>query len=907
MRSILTRRVYRDLKKHLFRYLALFFLIVLGMYLVISMAGGADMVERTVYDSADKNKVEDGEFSLFVPLSDKSVKELEKKGVTLEEQFYMDCTLSDSSVLRLFVNREKINRIELEEGRQAEADKEIVLEKKYAQDHKIGVGDFVVIGTYTFEVVGIGSTPDYDCVLKSLADATAQSEIFGTAFVTKDQYKKMLEQGNVAESEAYVYSYLESSRYKSADIKKYLKDLKVESSEIDNEFFQDAYENKMGNLESGLSELKDGSQSLAEGLEALTENNSALQNGTQESLDNVLERLEVLLQQNGVQQKVTEENYKEIIEQTLTNGVGYEQKRMLREYETQITKLQKYRDAIVEYTDGTEDAAEGAQELKRGIKKFTNELEEKLEEAGYGKISNLLMFVKKEDNARIYASVNDILIMKYAGLAAGILILMLFTYIISVFVIHNIEAESSIIGTLYAMGMRKNEIVVHYLILPTVISFIAGLIGTALGFSPIGAGAMGAENSAYYSIPELKMYYSIYLLLYGVVLPPVVALVVNFFAINKKLSATALSMMRKEKKENKAGNIPIKSKDFIKRFQIRLFFRELRAGITLILGMFMAILILTLGVDCYTCCSNMRIDNENDVKFEYMYTYKYPTQEAPDDGEACYAETLKREIYGYDFDVIVLGIDEDNPYFAYDLPKEKNSIAVSNSTAAKYNLKMNDEFVLRDENGEKKYVFTVDQIVDYSVGLYVFMDIDNMRELFGQDENYYNVVLSEKELDIETGRLYTTLKKGDILKSADVFITIMQDTIYIMIGVAIIIFIIVMYLMLNVIIEKSTQSIAMFKILGYRDNEVKKLYLNGNFLIVAVGAVVCIALCKVIVDAIYPVCFVTNVACGMNYTYKWYIYILMYAGVILSYFLTNLFLVRKLKKISLNDILKNRE
>ena len=38
------------------------------------------------------------------------------------------------------------------------------------------------------------------------------------------------------------------------------------------------------------------------------------------------------------------------------------------------------------------------------------------------------------------------------------------------------------------------------------------------------------------------------------------------------------------------------------------------------------------------------------------------------------------------------------------------------------------------------YAFTVKGICDYASGLAVFMDIVSMRELFGQEENYYNML-----------------------------------------------------------------------------------------------------------------------------------------------------------------------
>ena len=52
-------------------------------------------------------------------------------------------------------------------------------------------------------------------------------------------------------------------------------------------------------------------------------------------------------------------------------------------------------------------------------------------------------------------------------------------------------------------------------------------------------------------------------------------------------------------------------------------------------------------------------------------------------------------------------------------------------------------------------------------------------------------------------------------------------------GGSLLIFFIVMYLMIKIMIDCSAFSIAMVKIFGYRKREIKKLYISGNFYVVA--------------------------------------------------------------------------
>lgn len=73
-----------------------------------------------------------------------------------------------NSILRVYQNRKNINLITLTEGKTAEEEEELVLERRYAQEHKLGIGDKIQIENETFSIVGIGCVPDYEAPYKGL-------------------------------------------------------------------------------------------------------------------------------------------------------------------------------------------------------------------------------------------------------------------------------------------------------------------------------------------------------------------------------------------------------------------------------------------------------------------------------------------------------------------------------------------------------------------------------------------------------------------------------------------------------------------------------------------------------------------------------------------------------------------
>ena len=96
------------------------------------------------------------------------------------------------------------------------------------------------------------------------------------------------------------------------------------------------------------------------------------------------------------------------------------------------------------------------------------------------------------------------------------------------------------------------------------------------------------------------------------------------------------------------------------------------------------------------------------------------------------------------------------------------------------------------------------------------------------------------------------------------------------------------------------------KIFGYRPKEIRKLYLNGNFYTVALGAAICLPLSKWLMDAMYPM-MVANIACGINLTFEWQMYAGIYGGILVLYFIINWLLMGHLKKMIPAEVLKNRE
>lgn len=905
MNRVLSKRFLRELREKLFRYIALGLLVAAGMTLVVSLAAAADTIIIGSNNKAEENKLEDGQFSVFVPFTEEQEKMLSDTGITLERIFSIDIKASDSSVLRVMKNRTGIDLIAVREGRTAEKMGEVLLEQRYCEENGINVGDTVEIGGIKLTVCGTGSVPDYDTPIANMYDSAAESKSFGLAFVTAEQYDGFY---NISgrNPENLCYAYRLNGRLTHDELKKKIRDIDFDYAAYNDVFFKEMLADTVGKrdeLLKGLKELDDGAGELKKGILELTENNGDVTSGIDEIFSGYLMMAEDTLSGAGVPVKLSEDNYADILDEYIElTGEG-----QLIELKAALDGINEYRNGINEYVNGASECAEGTSEVADGVSKLHNEAIEVIEEYIKVDVDNLTSFVKREDNPRILTAANDMVLYKQTALIAGVFIMILFTYVISVFVIHQVRKESSIIGALYAMGAKKKQLIAHYITLPTLVTLTGSVIGCVLGFSAPLIESQTVDSYRYYSFPECETVYSAWLMIYAVIMPPLVCAVVNALVINKSLSRTALSLIKNEQNMETGRQMKVSEHlGFMRRFQLRQIMRESRTGGAVIFGMIIALVIFMMGMDCYVMTEHIKQDNKSSVSYEYLYTLKYPPKNAPAGAEACLTETLSVSRYGYSSDITVFGIDGDNKYFDAKPEKGKGKLVIGKSVAEKYAVGVGDKIILTNKEEDTDYVFTVTGISDYSVGLPAFMDIASMRELFDEEEDYYNALISDKKLDIEQGRIYSVTERKDIERASEVLANILSQTIAILMGASLLIFIAVMYLMLNVMVDRASFGISLMKTFGFNEREVHIMYLNGNTITIAIGAIVGIPISKVIVDMFFPL-MAANTAAGMDLSFSALQYGEIFIGIMMIYAVINLMLVGKLRKISPAEVLKNRE
>jgi len=394
-----------------------------------------------------------------------------------------------------------------------------------------------------------------------------------------------------------------------------------------------------------------------------------------------------------------------------------------------------------------------------------------------------------------------------------------------------------------------------------------------------------------------------YLIIYAVVIPPVCVYVVNKFIISRKCMHTPLSLLRGEVKAAKEISVPGRVLSFNSKFRLKEFFAKKSIALAMLFAIFIAIWVMMIGINCYYLCMHIKTQSIEDTKYNYLYTLKYPPSEAPEGTYEAYLKGFKKEAYGYNLDVTLVGITNDNPFFDVELPEKKNEVVVGSAVAQKYNVSVGDIFVLADEENGLYSAFKVADIVSYAASFYVFMDIDNMRDVYETDDDFYNAVFSDEEADIPSGIISGIITKEGIDKASGVFVSMMEPMIILMGAASTGMFIVVLYLMIKLMLDESADNIAMLKVLGYRLPELKSLYLRGNLLIVIASTLVSIPLAKVITNAMFPY-MIANVACGMDLSVPIYVWVIIVVSACIIYFIVEFILLNKIKRITPARVIK---
>ena len=501
------------------------------------------------------------------------------------------------------------------------------------------------------------------------------------------------------------------------------------------------------------------------------------------------------------------------------------------------------------------------------------------------------------------------------GVLLDILIVII-AFIFAVTISNTIVKESQTIGTLRALGYTKAELLRHYLSMPVIVTLLAAIIGNALGYTVFKNVVVSMYYNSY-SLPTYETIWNATAFFKTTLIPVVLMFVVNLIVITKMLQHTPLQFLRcdlKKTKRKKAVRLP--AWRFMSRFRLRIILQNIPNYVILFAGIFFIMVMLAMAVGMPSTLDYYK-KNAADMMFaKYQYVLKSTVDaqgnEIDTDNEKAEKFSMKSLLHkgdNLDEEVSVYGITEGSRYVDIDDRKSlaEKEVYISASFADKYNLKIGDTVTLDEKYEDDQYRLTVEGIYDKCQSIAVFMSMDNYRELFGQKKQEFAGYLSDTEItDISEDYVATVITERDITKMCDQLDHSMGSYMEYFQMLCIALSAVLIYLLTKLIIEKNETAISMTKILGYRNSEIAGLYLFSTTIMLILADAISVGLGAFVMSMAWR---------AILFTYSgWFAFVIepvgyvkMFAFVLIGYLFVMVLDFRRIRKVPMDEALKNVE
>lgn len=797
MKNPLRKRLPRELKGELGKYLVVFILMVASIGFVSGFLVADNSMLIAYNEGFGKYNIEDGNFRTAEQVHKTQREEIEALGVKLYDNYYVEEPLDNGSTMRFFKNRQQVDKVCLMKGELPAGTGEIAIDRMYADNNNLSVGDTLRSGKRTWKITGLVALSDYSCLFQNNNDSMFDAVKFGVSVVTEEEFDSLDQ-----EKLQYNYSWIYDEKPK------------------------------------------------------------------------------------------TEKEEKEVSE------------------------------------DLMEDM---------------------------GKIVTLEAFVPRYLNQAITFTGDDMGGDKAMMIMLLYIIMVIMAFVFGITISNTIRKEAGVIGTLRASGYTRQELILHYMTLPVLVTFVGALIGNILGYTVLKDVCADMYYGSY-SLPTYVTVWNGEAFGLTTLVPVVIMLVVNYGVLRHKLKLSPLKFLRRDlsgRKQKRAIYLSPKMKIF-SRFRLRVIFQNMSNYMVLFIGILFANLLLMFGLLLPSALSHYQVEIQNNMLAKYQYMLQVPVSAVSgnkfdglisllefymdsrtdnEDAEEFSAYSLNTLPGKYKSEEVLLyGIEPDSRYVTIDFNNtkdkkdeagnkekadnkntanaEKESVAVyiSSAYADKFLLHVGDTITLKEKYEKEKYSFKIAGVYDYTAALCVFMPRSELNDIFDLGEDYYSGYFSDTELtDIKSQYIGSVVDLDALTKISRQLDVSMGSMMGMVNGFAIMIYMVLIYLLSKIIIEKNAQSISMVKILGYTNGEISKLYIMSTSLVVVFCLLLSLPLETVIMKVLFREMMLSSISGWITLWIDPMIYVQMFAAGIITYGIVALLEFRRVKKVPMDEALKNVE
>ena len=545
-----------------------------------------------------------------------------------------------------------------------------------------------------------------------------------------------------------------------------------------------------------------------------------------------------------------------------------------------------------------------------------------------GKIVSLESFVPRYTNQAITFTGEDMGGDKAMMIMLLYIIMVIMAFVFGITISNTIRKEAAVIGTLRASGYTRRELISHYMTLPVLVTLAGALAGNVLGYTVL-KNVCAAMYYGSYSLPTYETVWNAEAFLLTTVVPVLIMLVVNFCVLRQRLRLSPLKFLRRDlsgKKQKRAMRLSPHIKIF-SRFRLRVIFQNMSNYLVLFIGILFANLLLMFGLLLPSTLAHYQTEIQENMLANYQYMLQVPMgamtgskleellnlltfyAEVRTDNEtaekfSAYALNTLPGKYKSE-EVLLYGVEKDSKYVTADLG---DGVYISSAYADKFRIRPGDTITLKEKYEKDEYSFTVDGIYDYTAGLCIFMSRDKLNETFDLEDDYYSGYFSDTPItDIRKKYIGSVVDLDALTKISRQLDVSMGSMMEMVNGFAIMIYMVLIYLLSKIIIEKNAQSISMVKILGYTNWEISRLYILSTTIVVVICLLVSFPAERAVMEVLFREMMLSSISGWITMWVDPMIYVQMFGAGMVTYAVVALLEFCKIKNVPMDEALKNVE
>ena len=513
------------------------------------------------------------------------------------------------------------------------------------------------------------------------------------------------------------------------------------------------------------------------------------------------------------------------------------------------------------------------------------------------------------------------------------IVIAILAFVFGITISNTIAKEANVIGTLLASGYTKGELIRHYMTTPVLVTLVGALLGNILGYTVLKDVCAGMYYGSY-SLPTYVTIWNSEAFLLTTVVPILLMLIVNFVILNQKLSLSPLKFLRRDLKKHRQKHALYLSPKlpFFNRFRLRVIFQNISNYVLLLIGILFANLLLMFGLMFPSVLDHYQDTLGNNLFANYQYLLQIPLNamdeehklqsmlsmmyfqhavetENPDAEKfSAYSLNTLGDVYKEE-SVLLYGVADNSQYLPIDFTDaDSDSVSISSAYADKFQLEPGDTIKLKEEYEDDVYQFKISGIYEYEGALAVFMPQKQLNTTFDLGSDYFSGYLSDTEItDIDQQYIASVINLESLTKISRQLNVSMGSMMSLVDGFAILMFMILIYLLSKIIIEKNAQSISMAKILGYSNREISSLYILSTSIMVVLFLLLSFPIEQTVMVALFRGIMLESISGWIPLYIDPFLYVKMFLLGFGTYLIVAALEYRKIRKVPMDEALKNIE